>query len=198
MSMNMINNRGGALVVLLAIVWLIVFFVGMFAFFAYKANYLRVEFGPEEIKEEIIYDKNTIAHLERREKELQEKSKAIVEQQIMIDRIHKQIQLEKQSVVNNQEKINKDLTNITGLFEKYSAEEEADIKRLARMYESMKPKKVATIFNELETEKVADLLKRIKSRQSAKILAEIGQENAHRAAEISDLIQGQNKTDAFG
>ena len=83
------------------------------------------------------------------------------------------------------------------MFEKFSAEEEDNFKKLSQVYEAMKATKVANIFDELDEKTVAELLKRMKKRASAKILAELGLRNASRAAKISYIIQGKNKNDAF-
>jgi len=190
------NRRGGILTLLLIILWLIFFFASMFAFFSYKAGYVRIEIGPpgEEI---IIVDENTIARLQKKEELLNNREKELGRKAQQFNNIMTQLNIEKQQIEKDQEIISKNLQKITSYFEQFSAEEEKSYKELAKIYEAMKPNRVAVIFDELEIETVAELLKRMKKRASAKILGEIGIQNANRAAEISRIMQGEKKTDAF-
>ena len=191
------NERGGVLTILLVCLWFVFFFVVMMAIFSYKANYLRIEVGPEEEREGVVYDKYTIAELERRENEVAQRQQELDVRQKQLTDINAQINIEKERIKQDRAMISQNLIEITNYFEQFSAEEQQNLKQLASMYESMKPDRVATIFNELKIETVAELLKRMKKREAAKVLSEIGQQNAQRAAQISNIIQGEQKNQAL-
>ena len=195
--MKIQNQKGGVFVFVLIVLWLILFSGSIFAFFLYKAGYMRVKFGFEEKIGIEVFNKNTIETLKKNEALLSEREKDLEEKEKRIHGIMEQINIEKQIIEKKRSKITVHLNEISSFFEEFSAEEKENLKKLAKMYEAMKPVKVASIFNELEIETVAELLKRMKNRSSAKILGEIGQANAHKAAEISKMIQGKEKAKTF-
>ena len=190
------NKRGGVVTVILIILWILFFFVVMVTFFAYKAGYVRIDIGPQE-EEKIIVDENTIARLQKEEELLSAREKELKQKEQQFANIMTQLNIEQKKIEKDQAIVSENLQKISSYFDQFSAEEEKSYKELAKMYEAMKPNRVAVIFNELKIETVAEILKRMKKRASAKILGEIGVENAHRAAEISCVIQGEQKSDAF-
>ncbi|MBU1864638.1 MAG: hypothetical protein KKH94_13340 [Candidatus Omnitrophica bacterium] len=191
------DRQGGILTFFLIGLGLSIFFIIMLIVFSYMAGYIRVDIGPETQHEDIIYDKNTITELDQREKILQQRERHLAQQEKQLKKILAQIDIEERKITEDHEAVKSNLDEISAYFERFSVEEEANFKRLAQMYQTMKPARVATIFKELNMETVAELLKRMKSRSSAKILGEIGSDDAHRAAQISDIIKGEKKSDAF-
>ena len=195
--MRIDSQKGGIIAGLLAVLWLALFFVIMLGVFAYKAEYLRFEWGLKEEKAEPIYDKNTIDVLKKKEEELAVKSEAVKQERLAAERIINQIAIEKQQIAKEREEIGENLREIEGFFQKFSSEEEDELKKLSKLYESMKASEATAIFKEIDVETIAELLKRVKSRNSAKILAAMGEEDADWAAEVSNIMQGKNKKEAF-
>jgi flagellar motility protein MotE (MotC chaperone) len=72
--------------------------------------------------------------------------------------------------------------------EAYDEERERSAKRLARMYEAMKPDRAAPILSTLEMDVVLEIMSRMKERPAAKIL---GQMDAGLAAEISARLSSK-------
>jgi len=66
-----------------------------------------------------------------------------------------------------------------------SIDRDAQIKRLARVYEGMRPKEAASIMEKLERPFAVQILSEIKDRQAAKIL---GAMNPATAAELARLL----------
>lgn len=193
----MMNRTGGIFTGLLVLLWFALFFAGMLGYFAYKQDYLRFEIGRKDESVKPIYDTNTIAKLEKMEGEISERSKELNEKEKVLIRTKNQIEIEKAKLKKDRDEVKNDLEKISAFFEKFSSQEEARLKQLSSLYESMKPDQVAEIFKELDNNTIAELLKRIKSRNAAKILAAVGQVDAARAARISDIIQGKDLKKAF-
>jgi flagellar motility protein MotE (MotC chaperone) len=200
------NNRGGILIIGAIVLGLIVFFVMMLAIFSYKAGYLRIELGmkKEVTNNEPQYDKNAVLALQKKEEDLTKKEALLKQKEEEVNALLAQVAISKKNIDVGQTKITeeqvkmaKHVEDIQSYFKQFTEEEEENIKRLAKLYESMKPDRVAIICDELDTQTVAALLVRIKARTSAKILAAIAGRNAVRAAQISKIIEGQNKKDAF-
>lgn len=64
---------------------------------------------------------------------------------------------------------------------------DADIAKLAKLYNSMKPSDAARVLNGLDSHLAAEVLARLKPRQSARILAAL---DSPRAVELSNLLSG--------
>ncbi len=62
---------------------------------------------------------------------------------------------------------------IEGLLVKHDEQEEAQLRSLVKIYESMKPKEAARIFEELDMVVLLDVIGRMKERKSAPILAKM-------------------------
>ena len=63
-----------------------------------------------------------------------------------------------------------------------------EIKKLVKLYDSMRPGDAARVFKGLDPQLAADILTRVKARQSARILAAL---DPSRAAELSQRMTGQ-------
>ncbi len=197
--MQLRNRRGGAFTGLLALLWLVFFFAAMMGYFLWKANYLRFEYGPpvEESTIEKIYDVNSIDQLRKQDEELAKREAVMVKKEKAMAGILRQIDIEKAQLKDDREIVEKKVAEIAQYFEKFTQEEEDNLKRLSKLYETMKAARVVAIFSELDEQTVAQLLVRMKSSASAKILGQMGVENANRAARVSNIIQGKDTSDAF-
>ena len=81
-------------------------------------------------------------------------------------------------------------TEIEGLMQKRSEEEEARIVSLVKIYEGMKAKDAARIFNTLDLDVLIAVMTRMSERKSAPILAEM---DAERARTVTILMAEQKK-----
>jgi len=69
---------------------------------------------------------------------------------------------------------------IEGLLTQYDEKQEARLKSLVKIYESMKPKDAARIFKELDGEILLDVVERMREAKAAPILAQLDPEQAKR------------------
>jgi len=77
---------------------------------------------------------------------------------------------------------------IEGLLEKQSAEEEARINSLVKIYEGMKAKDAARIFNTLDIDVLISVVSRMSERKSAPVIASM---NPERARTVTILLAEQ-------
>ncbi len=75
--------------------------------------------------------------------------------------------------------------DIEGLIKKYNEQEEAELQRLVKIYEAMKPKDAAAIFNELDIAILLQVMERMTERRIAPILADM---NPKRAQQVTTEI----------
>ncbi|KZD08126.1 MotE family protein [Oceanibaculum pacificum] len=80
--------------------------------------------------------------------------------------------------------------DIESLIKKYNEQEEAELQRLMKIYEAMKPKDAAAIFNNLENEVLLQLLERMAERRVAPILADM---DPKRAQQITSEIAARRQ-----
>lgn len=69
-------------------------------------------------------------------------------------------------------------TQIQALVKQVNEQEEAELRSLVRIYESMKPKEAARIFEDLELAILLDIVSRMKERSSAAVLAAMAPDTA--------------------
>ena len=69
---------------------------------------------------------------------------------------------------------------IKGLLKQYDKEQEAKLKSLVKIYESMKPKNAAVIFGELDMPILLDVVERMREARAAKILAKMSPKKVKR------------------
>jgi flagellar motility protein MotE (MotC chaperone) len=67
---------------------------------------------------------------------------------------------------------------VAGLIKTYDAKEEAKLKSLVKIYESMKAKDAARIFEQLEMPIILDVVERMREAKVALVLAKMGSEKA--------------------
>ncbi|MBU0723789.1 MAG: hypothetical protein KJ904_05325 [Alphaproteobacteria bacterium] len=70
--------------------------------------------------------------------------------------------------------------DIEGLIKKYNEQEEAELQRLVKIYEAMKPKDAAAIFNELDIAILLQVMERMAERRIAPILADMTPKRAQQ------------------
>ncbi|MBI4966794.1 MAG: hypothetical protein HZC25_01620 [Rhodospirillales bacterium] len=73
-------------------------------------------------------------------------------------------------------------TTIEGLLRKHDEQEDAKMKSLVKIYETMKPKDAARIFEELELPVLLGVIERMKEQKAASVIAEM---NAQKAKTIT-------------
>jgi flagellar motility protein MotE (MotC chaperone) len=74
-------------------------------------------------------------------------------------------------------------TSIKGLLRQHDQEQEAKLKSLVKIYETMKPKDAARIFEQLEMDILLDVVERMKEAKVAPILSAMNPEKARTVTE---------------
>ncbi|MDJ0944142.1 MAG: hypothetical protein QNJ30_11785 [Kiloniellales bacterium] len=80
--------------------------------------------------------------------------------------------------------------NIEGMIEQRDEKQEAQLRSLVKIYESMKPKEAARIFEELDMTVLLEVIDRMKERKSAPILAKM---NPDKAKEVTVELADKHK-----
>ncbi len=80
--------------------------------------------------------------------------------------------------------------NIEGMIEQRDEKQEAQLRSLVKIYESMKPKEAARIFEELDMAVLLEVIDRMKERKSAPILAKM---NPDKAKEVTVELADRHK-----
>lgn len=84
-------------------------------------------------------------------------------------------------------------SDIEALIKKYDEQEEAEVQRLVKIYEAMKPKDAARIFDQLDMNILLQVVERMAERRVAPILADMSPKRAHElTAEIAMRRQMPN------
>jgi len=84
-------------------------------------------------------------------------------------------------------------SDIEALIKKYDEQEEAEVQRLVKIYEAMKPKDAARIFDQLDMHILLQVVERMAERRVAPILADMSPKRAHElTAEIASRRQMPN------
>ena len=84
---------------------------------------------------------------------------------------------------------------IKGLLKQYDKEQEAKLKSLVKIYESMKPKNAAVIFGELDMPILLDVVERMREARAAKILAKMSPKKVKRVT--TELALRRNMDSKF-
>lgn len=79
---------------------------------------------------------------------------------------------------------------IEGLLRKYDEQEDAKMRGLVKIYESMKPKDAAKIFEELDMDILLDVVERMKEKKVADVLANV---TPQKAKEITFELAARRK-----
>lgn len=79
---------------------------------------------------------------------------------------------------------------VEGLLRQYNEKEDAKIRSLVKIYESMKPKDAAKIFEELDMNILLQVVDKMKEPKSALILAKM---DSNKAKELTVLFAQQRK-----
>ncbi|RKQ72694.1 MotE family protein [Oceanibaculum indicum] len=84
-------------------------------------------------------------------------------------------------------------SDIEGLIKKYNEQEEAEVQRLVKIYEAMKPKDAARIFDQLDMNILLQVVERMAERRVAPILADMSPKRANElTAEIASRREMPN------
>ncbi|MFO7482549.1 MotE family protein [Oceanibaculum nanhaiense] len=84
-------------------------------------------------------------------------------------------------------------SDIEALIKKYNEQEEAEVQRLVKIYEAMKPKDAARIFDQLDMNILLQVVERMAERRVAPILADMSPKRANElTAEIATRRQMPN------
>jgi flagellar motility protein MotE (MotC chaperone) len=86
-------------------------------------------------------------------------------------------------------------SDIEALIKKYNEQEEAEVQRLVKIYEAMKPKDAARIFDQLEMNILLQVVERMAERRVAPILADM---NPRRANELTTEIASRRQMPNLG
>lgn len=104
--------------------------------------------------------------LAQRREELEQRAKAMDQREVMLAAAEGRIEEKIQELEALR-------ATIEGLLEEHGEQEEAQLRSLVKIYESMKPKDAARIFEELDMAVLLDVIERMKERKSAPILAKM-------------------------
>lgn len=121
----------------------------------------------EEPLDPILFTKSEIELLQdlsERRKEIEARRSELQQLEIVLKATEKRIDTK----IADLETIKKE---IEGLVTKYNEQEEAEIQRTVKTYETMKPKDAARIFNQLDLGQLLDIFSRMKESKMAAILA---------------------------
>lgn len=95
-----------------------------------------------------------------------------------LDKLRSDLELRENLLNAAEKKLNLKLSELTnlknkiqGLLKKHDKEQEAKLKSLVKIYESMKPKNAARIFEQLEMEILLDVVERMREAKTAPIFA---------------------------
>lgn len=86
-------------------------------------------------------------------------------------------------------------SDIEALIKKYDEQEEAEVQRLVKIYEAMKPKDAARIFDQLDMNILLQVVERMAERRVAPILADM---NPRRANELTAEIASRRQMPNLG
>lgn len=121
--------------------------------------------------------------LSSRREELDRREKTLAGREALLQAAEQQVDRK----IDELKSLRADIEKLLG---QQQEEEEARIKSLVKIYESMKPKEAASIFNTLEMEVLLAVLGRMSERRSAPIIASM---NPEKAREITIKLAEQKK-----
>lgn len=95
-----------------------------------------------------------------------------------LDKLRRDLELRENLLAATEKRLNAKLaelnglkTRIQGLLKKHDKEQEAKLKSLVKIYETMKPKSAARIFEQLEMDILLDVVERMREAKTATIFA---------------------------
>lgn len=150
------------------------------------------QFFPGKGKEETVGEgekpsevDRMVAELKKQEEEYKHRKETLDERELRLNQLEKEIE-------GREEKLAKIRDEITGSVVKMKAGERKNLKRLAKVYEAMRPEDAALIVEKLSDKVVINILYLMKEKKSAGILEELaksGNEGVERAARLSELMR---------
>ncbi len=131
----------------------------------------------DEVKMEVFED------LVERRKKLDEIEKDLVTREALLRAAEQELERKFQELASLRRDIEK-------LLEKQSAEEQARVSSLVKIYEGMKPKDAAAIFNTLDLDVLVSVMSKMSERRLSGILASM---NPERARTVTIMLAEQSK-----
>ena len=182
------------LVVFGVVIAAIVLFNVVFVFMAFKSGAFRIEVGKKK-KEPTLLDVNRIHEDMNQQQTLLEAEKTDLEKELArIEELKQQLTVEKESLEAQKQdmtvmfdgkldQIQQELDRIRLVRDEF---EEKRLKKLAKVYESMKPDQAVKVFEKMSLDTVTQILVRMKERSSAKV---IGKMRPEMASVVSEMLK---------
>jgi flagellar motility protein MotE (MotC chaperone) len=140
--------------------------------------------GPKELQVTDMSDmeKNLLENLAKRRKELDEWSASIAMKENILNATEKKID-------SKMEDLKKLEDSVKVLLEEYNKKEDEKVKRLVKIYESMKPQDAANIFEKMDMEVLLGVVSKMKEDKAGKVLAKMSPD---KAKELTTRLAQQN------
>jgi flagellar motility protein MotE (MotC chaperone) len=119
-----------------------------------------------------------LQNLSARRKEIDLREDAAVKREVLLQAAEKRLE----DKIGELKKIRDE---IEGFIKKYNEQEEAELRSLVKIYETMKPKDAARIFDELDLKVLLQVFQRMKEAKTAPILASM---SPARAKEVTTQL----------
>jgi len=130
---------------------------------------------------------DVLQKLAQRRQELDKRAADIAQQQVLL-------KAAEQRIDDKIAKLQSIETDIGGLADKRDQQEDARLKSLVKIYETMKPTDAARIFEQLDMPVLLDVLKRMREAKAAPILAAMDPEKAKIAT--TELAESKRQEQA--
>jgi flagellar FliJ protein len=170
----------------------IILFNVVFLFMAFKSGVFRLEVGQKKV-EPTLLDIEQIHEEMTRQQAQMEAEKADLEKELArIDELRQQLTVEKESLEAQKQEmtgifdgklgqIQEELERISLARDEF---EEKRLKKLAKVYESMKPDQAVKVFEKMSVDTMTQILVRMKDRSSARIIGKMRPEMAGVVSEV--------------
>ena len=154
--------------------------------------YLKMSTAKTLEKQEntVTVSKEQVASIELGMTALSQKKLEIVEMETRLKSLHSDIATEKAVLVREQEKLQFMLDQVILAQNQLADGEERSIRKLAKMYEVMKPKEAAVIAGNLNMDLLVKIVSRMKEKSAAKLIAEL---DTAKAVQLSKELSGIKK-----
>jgi flagellar motility protein MotE (MotC chaperone) len=151
--------------------------------------YLKISTGKQIAKQEntVTVDKEQVSGIELGMNALAQKKLEIVEVETRLKSIQSDIQAEKAALIQEQEKLQALLDKVIEAQNQLADGEERSIRKLAKMYEMMKPKEAAEIAANLNMDLLVQIIPRMKEKSAAKLIAEL---DTGKAVQLTKALSG--------
>ena len=154
--------------------------------------YLKLSTDKQLEKQEntVTVAKEHVSSIELGMSAMSRKKLEIVEMETRLKSLHSDIATEKSVLIREQEKLQNLLDQVIAAQNQLADGEERSIRKLAKMYEMMKPKEAAEIASNLNMELLVKIVPRMKEKAAAKLIAEL---DTPKAVQLSKELSGLRK-----